>query len=85
MSAIAEAPDFTLAELRGRLIVELGETFAISTIHQYFRRHGVGYRTYGLPLLQENFELASDRSAQTYPVSRLMTECEMELRVVRYS
>jgi transposase len=44
MSAIEEAPDITLAELRERLIAEKGETFAISTIHQFFRRHGVSYK-----------------------------------------
>lgn len=44
MSAIEEAPDITLAELRERLIAERGETFAISTIHQFFRRHGVSYK-----------------------------------------
>ncbi len=44
MQAIAEAPDITLAELRERLIEERGETFALSTIHQFFRRHGVSYK-----------------------------------------
>lgn len=44
MSAIEEAPDITLAELRARLIEERDETFAISTIHQFFRRHGVSYK-----------------------------------------
>lgn len=44
MSAIGEAPDITLAELRARLIAERGETFATSTIHQFFRRHGVSYK-----------------------------------------
>ncbi len=43
-SAIEEAPDITLAELRERLIEERGETFAISTIHQFFRRHGISYK-----------------------------------------
>jgi transposase len=44
MSAIEEAPDITLAELRERLIAEKSETFAISTIHQFFRRHGISYK-----------------------------------------
>jgi transposase len=44
LSAIEETPDITLAELRERLIAERGETFAISTIHQFFRRHGVSYK-----------------------------------------
>lgn len=44
MAAIADAPDVTLAELRDRLIEERGETFAISTIHDFFRRHGVSYK-----------------------------------------
>lgn len=44
MGAIAEVPDITLAELRERLLEERGETFAISTIHDFFRRHGVSYK-----------------------------------------
>lgn len=44
MAAIGETPDITLAELRERLIAERGETFAISTIHEFFRRHGVSYK-----------------------------------------
>ena len=44
MDAIEAVPDITLAELRERLIEERGETFAISTIHGFFRRHGVSYK-----------------------------------------
>lgn len=44
MSAISETPDITLAELRQRLIDERGETFAISTIHEFYRRHGVTFK-----------------------------------------
>ena len=44
MAAVEETPDITLAELRARLIDERGEAFAISTIHQFFRRHGVSYK-----------------------------------------
>jgi transposase len=44
MGAIAAAPDITLAELRERLVEERGETFALSTIHGFFRRHGVSYK-----------------------------------------
>ena len=44
MGAIAAAPDITLAELRERLIEERSETFALSTIHGFFRRHGVSYK-----------------------------------------
>ncbi len=44
MDAIEEAPDITLAELRDRLIEERGETFAISTLHDFFRRRGVSYK-----------------------------------------
>ena len=43
-SAVAETPDITLAELRQRLIEERGETFAISTIHDFYRRHGVTFK-----------------------------------------
>ena len=44
MTSIEEAPDITLAELRDRLIHERGETFAISTIHEFFRRHGISFK-----------------------------------------
>lgn len=44
MSAIEATPDITLAELRQRLIDERGETFAISTIHDFYRRHGVTFK-----------------------------------------
>ena len=44
MGAIEATPDVTLAELRERLIAERGETFAVSTIHDYYRRHGVTYK-----------------------------------------
>ncbi len=44
MAAIEEAPDITLAELRDRLIDERGETFGVSTIHDFFRRHGVSFK-----------------------------------------
>jgi transposase len=44
MSAIEETPDITLAELRQRLIDERGETFAISTIHDFYRRHGITFK-----------------------------------------
>lgn len=44
MTAIEQAPDVTLAELRERLTEEHGETFAASTIHGFFRRHGVSYK-----------------------------------------
>lgn len=44
MAAIEETPDITLAELRERLIEERGETFALSTIHEFFRRHDVSYK-----------------------------------------
>lgn len=44
MAAIGETTDITLAELRERLIAERGEIFAISTIHEFFRRHGISYK-----------------------------------------
>jgi len=44
LQAIEEAPDVTLAELRERLITERGETFAISTIHHFYRRHGITFK-----------------------------------------
>jgi len=44
MRAIEETPDITLAELRERLIEERGERFAISTIHDFYRRHGVTFK-----------------------------------------
>lgn len=44
MAAIEEIPDITLAELRDRLTRERGETFGVSTIHDFFRRHGVSFK-----------------------------------------
>jgi transposase len=38
LRVIEETPDITLAELRERLIAERGETFALSTIHDFCRR-----------------------------------------------
>ena len=40
-AAIHQTPDITLAELQQRLRSERGETFAISTLHEFFRRHGI--------------------------------------------
>lgn len=44
MGAIEATPDISLAELRKRLIAERGETFAISTIHEFYRRHGITFK-----------------------------------------
>lgn len=44
LSAIETTPDITLAELREMLIEERAETFAISTIHGFFRRHGITFK-----------------------------------------
>ena len=44
MRAIEATPDITLAELRERLIAERGETFALSTIHGFYRRHGITFK-----------------------------------------
>ena len=44
MAAIEAEPDATLAELRQRLIDERGERFAISTIHDFFRRHNISFK-----------------------------------------
>ena len=44
LNAIEQTPDITLEELRERLITERGETFAISTIHDFYRRHGVTFK-----------------------------------------
>lgn len=44
MAAIEEVPDITLAELQERLIVERGERFALSTIHDFFRRHDISFK-----------------------------------------
>jgi transposase len=44
LAAVRETPDITLAELRERLIAERGETFALSTIHDFYRRHGITFK-----------------------------------------
>ena len=44
MRAIEETPDITLMELREKLIAERGESFAISTLHAFYRRHEVTFK-----------------------------------------
>jgi len=44
LGAVESVPDITLAELREKLLAERGETFAISTIHGFFRRRGITYK-----------------------------------------
>ncbi|MBA2557590.1 MAG: transposase [Chloroflexi bacterium] len=44
MDAIERAPDITLAELREKLVAERGGTFALRTIHDFYRRHGATYK-----------------------------------------
>ncbi|MEM6664391.1 MAG: hypothetical protein AAF666_19690 [Pseudomonadota bacterium] len=44
METIEQTPDITVAELRDRVIEERGESFALSTIHGFFRCHGVSYK-----------------------------------------
>ena len=39
LRAIEQTPDLTLAELRARLLTERGESFALSTLHAFYRRH----------------------------------------------
>ncbi|WP_354081970.1 IS630 family transposase [Constrictibacter sp. MBR-5] len=41
LAMVGETPDITLVELVERLEQERGERFAPSTIHRYFRRHGL--------------------------------------------
>lgn len=57
LSAIAQTPDITLAELRERLIAERGETFAVSTIHDFYRRHGITFK--------KSRRMPASRSART--------------------
>ena len=47
MRAIDATPDITLAELRERLITERGETFALSTMHDFYRRHRITFKKDG--------------------------------------
>lgn len=44
LSAIEEVPDITLEELRVRLSDERGERVAVSTLHRFFRRHGISFK-----------------------------------------
>ncbi len=44
MRAIEETPDITLMELREKLIAERGESFAISILHAFYRRHEVTFK-----------------------------------------
>ena len=55
MRAIEETPDITLMELREKLIAERGESFAISTLHAFYRRHEVTFKKrLPTPVLPEN-------------------------------
>jgi transposase len=47
LRAVEEVPDITLAELRARLIAGRGEAFAISTIHDFYRRRGITFKKDG--------------------------------------
>jgi hypothetical protein len=67
MRAIEETPDITLAELRERLITERGETFALSTIHDFYRRHGITLKNVWPAPLASRLLLARLGRAQTYP------------------
>ena len=44
MAAVEATPDITLAELRERLIAERGESFALSTIHDFYRRRRITFK-----------------------------------------
>ncbi len=44
LSAIEQTPDLTLAELWARLRTERGESFALSTIHAFYRRHRITFK-----------------------------------------
>ena len=59
MQAIEDAPDITLAELRERLVAERGETFALSTIHDFYRRQ----RDH----VQKKTAHASEQARETWP------------------
>ena len=59
MQIIEDVPDITLAELRARLIAERGETFALSTIHDFYRRHGITYK--------KRPRMPASRRARTWP------------------
>ena len=86
LRAVEEEPDITLAELRERLIEERGETFALGTIHDFYRRRGVTYKNvWPAPSARGFVKLARDQSAQTYPVSRARLAAKMELRASRSS
>ena len=47
LGIVRETPDITLSELRQRLITECGEAFAVSTLHEFFRRHDITYKKNG--------------------------------------
>jgi len=44
LGVVEAVPDITPAELREKLIAERGETFAISTIHGFYRRRAITYK-----------------------------------------
>jgi transposase len=72
LEAVRETPDITLAELRERLIAERGETFALSTIHDFYRRHGITFKKrMARPVCKLILSSLPFQSAPTYPASEL--------------
>ena len=72
MRAIDATPDITLAELRERLITERGETFALSTIHDFYRRHRITFKKrMARPVCKLISSILPFQSAPTYPASEL--------------
>lgn len=75
----------TLAEIVAHLDQQHDLKVAPSTVWRLLDRHGLSFKTYGPPRLQEVCEVTSDQSAQTYPVSRDLPVAKMELRTLRSS
>ena len=85
LALIDEIPDITLAEIVVHLDQQHGLAVAPSTVWRLLDRHGLSFKTYGPPRLQEGCEVTSDQSAQTYPVSRDLPVAKMERRTLRSS
>ena len=63
LSAIEETPDLTLAEVRERLITRRGELFALSTIHEFSRRHGIIFEKTAQASEQDRADVTARRAA----------------------
>jgi hypothetical protein len=77
---VSRHPDATIAELRAWLLETHKVSASTGLINKTLAALDLTFKTYGPPRLQDESEDGSDRSAQTYPVSRASLAAKMEIR-----